>query len=63
MLFKNWDFLHIKDIDLHNVVVKKASSLLLMRLKYFYQVTCKRYICRITTALKAKGSSFIINMN
>jgi hypothetical protein len=39
--FQNWDFLCIKDIDLHNLTVKKESSLLPMPLKYFYQITYK----------------------
>jgi hypothetical protein len=35
------DFSRIEVIDLHNLAVKKASSLLLMSLDYFYQITCK----------------------
>jgi hypothetical protein len=47
------DFFHIEDLDFHNLAVKKASSLLLIPLEYFYQITCKA-IYHITTAFKAK---------
>jgi hypothetical protein len=62
MIFKNLDFSHIKDIDLHNLAVKKASSLLLMRLKYFYQITCNSIYVVSLLHLKAKGFHFIIHM-
>jgi hypothetical protein len=61
VLFQYLDFLRIEDLDFHNLVVKKASSLLLISLDYLYQITYK-YTCGITTASKAKGSPFIINM-
>jgi hypothetical protein len=58
MLFQDLDFLRIEDLDLHNLAVKKASSLLLMPLKYFLsnylQSYIYIYIYRITTAFKAK---------
>jgi hypothetical protein len=56
------DFSRIEVIDLHNLVVKKASSLLLMPLDYFYQITCKYIHVVLLLHLKAKGSLFIINM-
>jgi hypothetical protein len=62
MLFQNWDFFHIEDFDLHNLAVKKASSLLLMSLDYFYQITCKYIPVVLLLHLKANGSLFIINM-
>jgi hypothetical protein len=60
MLFQNLDLFFIE--DLHNLAVKKASSLLLIPLKYFLSNYLQSYIYQITTTLKAKGSSFIINM-
>jgi hypothetical protein len=56
MLFQDLDFLRIEDLDLHNLAVKKASSLLLMPLKYFLSNYLQSYIYiyRITTAFKAK---------
>jgi hypothetical protein len=62
VLFQNLDFLHIEDLDLHNLVVKQASSVLLMPLDYFYQITCKYIPMVLLLYLKAKGSLFIINM-
>jgi hypothetical protein len=62
MLFQSWDFLCIEDLDLHNLAVKKASSLLLISLEYFYQITCKAIYIGSLLHLKAKGSLFIINM-
>jgi hypothetical protein len=57
VLFQNLDFLRIEDLDLHNLAVKKASSLLLISLDYVYQITCK-YTYGITTASKSKKFSF-----
>jgi hypothetical protein len=54
------DFLYIEDLDLH-LAVKKASSLLLMPLYYFYQITCKYIPVVLLLHLKAKGYLFIIN--
>jgi hypothetical protein len=54
VLFQYWDFLRTKDLDLHNLAVKKASSLLLISLDYLYQITCK-YTCGITTSSKRKS--------
>jgi hypothetical protein len=62
VLFQYLDFLRIEDLDLHNLAVKKASSLLLMPLDYFYQITCKYILVVLLLHLKAKGSLFIINM-
>jgi hypothetical protein len=62
VLFQNLDFLRIEDLDLHNLAVKKASSLLLMPLDYFYQITCKYIPVVLLLHLKAKGYVFIINM-
>jgi hypothetical protein len=62
VLFQYLAFLHIEDLDLHNLAVKKASSLLLMPLDYFYQITCKYIPVVLLMHLKAKGSLFIINM-
>jgi hypothetical protein len=62
MLFQNLDSLGIEDLDLHDLVVKKASSLLLMSLKHFYQITCKAIYVGSLLHLKAKGSLFIIYM-
>jgi hypothetical protein len=61
VLFQYLDFLCIEDLDLHNLAVKKASSLLLISLDYIYQITCK-YIGGITTASKSKRFSFYNNM-
>jgi hypothetical protein len=62
MLFQNWDFFCIEDLDLHNLAVKKAISLLLIPLDYLYQITCKYIPVVLLLHLKAKGSVFIINM-
>jgi hypothetical protein len=62
MLFQNLDFLRIEDLDLHNLAVKKASSLLLIPFDYFYQIICKYIPVVLLLHLKAKGSLFIINM-
>jgi hypothetical protein len=62
VLFQYLDFLRIEDLDLHNLAVKKASSLLLMSLDYFYQITCKYIPVVLQMHLKEKGSLFIINM-
>jgi hypothetical protein len=51
VLFHYLDFLHIEDLDLHNLAVKKASSLLLKSLDYIYQITYK-YTGGITIASK-----------
>jgi hypothetical protein len=51
VLFQYLDFLRIEDLDLHNLAVKKASSLLLISLDYIYQITCK-YTGGITIASK-----------
>jgi hypothetical protein len=56
------DFSRIEVIDLHNLAVKKASSLLLMPLDYFYQITCKYIPVVLLLHLNEKGSLFIINM-
>jgi hypothetical protein len=55
-------FLHIEDLDLHNLAVKKASSLFLIPLDYLYQITCKYIPVVLLLHLKAKGSVFINNM-
>jgi hypothetical protein len=60
LLFQNWDFYRIEDLDLHNLAAKKASSLLLISLDYFYQITCKFIPVVLLLHLKAKGSLFII---
>jgi hypothetical protein len=62
VLFQYLDFLRIEDPDLHNLAVKKASSLLLISHDYFYQITCKFIPVVLLLHLKAKGSLFIINM-
>jgi hypothetical protein len=62
VLFQNLDFFRIEDLDLHNLAVKKESSLLLMPLDYFYQITCRYIPVVLLLHLKAKGSLFIINM-
>jgi hypothetical protein len=62
VLFQNLDFLHIEDLDLHNLAAKKVSSLLLIPLDYFYQITCKYIPMVLLLDLKEKGSLFIINM-
>jgi hypothetical protein len=56
------DFFRIKGLDLHNLAVKKASSLLLIPLEYFYQITFKYIPVVLLLHLKAKGSLLIINM-
>jgi hypothetical protein len=56
VLFQYLDFLCIEDLDLHNLAVKKASSLLLMPLDYFYQITFKYIPVVLLLHLKAKGS-------
>jgi hypothetical protein len=61
LLFQNWDFYRIEDPDLHNLAVRKASSLLLISLDYLYQITCKYIPVVLLLHLKAKGSIFIIN--
>jgi hypothetical protein len=61
-LFQYLDFLRIEDLDLHNLAIKKARSLLLISLDYFYQITCKFIPVVLLLHLKAKGSLFIINM-
>jgi hypothetical protein len=61
VLFQYLDFLLIEDLDLHNLAVKKASSLLLICLDYIYQITCK-YTGGIITASKSKRFSFYNNM-
>jgi hypothetical protein len=43
VLFQNLDFLHIEDLDLLNLVLKKASSLFVIPLDYLYQIT-RKYI-------------------
>jgi hypothetical protein len=55
-------FFRIEDLDLHNLAVKKASSLLLMPLDYFLQITCKYIHVVLLLHLKTKGSLFIINI-
>jgi hypothetical protein len=62
VLFQNLNFLRIEDLDLHNLAVKKASSLLLMLLDYLYQITYKYIPVVLLMHLKEKGSLFIINM-
>jgi hypothetical protein len=62
VLFLNLDFFHIEDLDLHNLAVKNASSLLLIPLYYFYQITYKYIPVVLLLHPKAKGSLFIINM-
>jgi hypothetical protein len=44
MLFQTLDFLRIEDLDLHNLAVKKASSLLLMPLSIFIKLLAKLYM-------------------
>jgi hypothetical protein len=61
-LFQYLDSLRIEDIDLHNLAVKKASSLLLIPLDYLYQITCKYIPVVLLLHFKAKGYVFIINM-
>jgi hypothetical protein len=62
VLFQYLDFLRIEDLDLHNLADKKESSLLLMPLDYFYQITCKYIPMVLLLHLKEKRFSFIINM-
>jgi hypothetical protein len=62
VLFQNLDLLRIEDLDLHNLAVKKAGSLLLRPLDYFYQIICKYIHVVLLLHLKAKGYLFIINM-
>jgi hypothetical protein len=62
IVIQNWGFFRIEDLDLHNLAVKKASSLLLIPLKYFYQITCKYIPVVLLLHFKAKGSVLIINM-
>jgi hypothetical protein len=62
MLFQNLDFSRIEVIDLENLAVKKASSRLIMPLKYFYQITCNSIYAVSLLHLKEKGSFFIINI-
>jgi hypothetical protein len=57
VLFQNLNFLRIEDPDLHNLAVKKASSLLLIPFDYFYQITCK-YTYGTTTASKKQKVLF-----
>jgi hypothetical protein len=59
VLFQNLDFFCIEDLDLHNLAVKKASSLLFISLDYFYQITYK-YITVVL--LLHLNSLFITNM-
>jgi hypothetical protein len=61
VLFQNLDFLHIEDLDLHNLAVEKANSLLLMALDYFIKLFANIHVV-LLLHLKAKGSLFIINM-
>jgi hypothetical protein len=61
VLFQYLEFLRIEDLDLHNLAVKKVSSLLLISLDYFYQIACK-YTVVLLLHKKAKGSLFTINM-
>jgi hypothetical protein len=63
MLFQNWDFFRIEDLDLHNLAVKKVSSLLLIPLEYFLSNYLQIDTCGITTAFKVKGSVLLMNMN
>jgi hypothetical protein len=56
------DFSRIEVIELHNLEVKKVSSLLLIPLEYFYQITCKAIYIGSLLHLKAKDYVFIINM-
>jgi hypothetical protein len=44
MLFQKLDSLCIEDLDLHNLAVKKASSLLLMPLSIFIKLLAKLYM-------------------
>jgi hypothetical protein len=60
VLFQYLDFLRIEDHDVHNLVVKKASSLLLISLDYVYQITYKFIPVVLLLHLKEKGSIFII---
>jgi hypothetical protein len=62
VLFQYLDFLRIEDLDLHNLAIKKASSVLFMPLDYFYQIACKYIPVVLLLHLKEKGSLFIINM-
>jgi hypothetical protein len=62
VLFQNLNFLRIEDLDLHNLAVKKASSLLLIPFNYFYLITSKYIPLVLILHIKAKGSLFIINM-
>jgi hypothetical protein len=62
VLFQYLDFLLTDDLDLHNLAVKKASSLLLISFDYVYQITCKFIPVVLLLHLKEKGSLFIINM-
>jgi hypothetical protein len=43
VLFQNLDFLRIEDLDLHNLAIKKASSLLLMPLIIFIKLLANIY--------------------
>jgi hypothetical protein len=61
VLFQYLDFLRTEDLDLYNLAVKKASSLLLISIDYIYQITCK-YTSGITIASKSKRFSFYNNM-
>jgi hypothetical protein len=61
VLIQYLDFLRIEDLDLHNLAVNKASSLLLIPLDYFYLITCKYILVVLLLHLKAKGSLFIID--
>jgi hypothetical protein len=63
LLFQNLDFSRIEVIDLHNLAVKKASSLLLMPFYYFYQITCKYIPMVFLLHLKAKGSWYVSNIS
>jgi hypothetical protein len=63
LLFQNLNFSRIEVIDLHNLAVKKASSLLLMPLDYFYQITCKYIPMVLLLHLKAKGSWYVSNVS
>jgi hypothetical protein len=54
VLFQNLDFSRIKVIDLHNLAVKKASSLLLMPIDYLYQIICKYILVVLLLHLKEK---------
>jgi alanine racemase len=61
MLFQNWDFLCIEDLDLHNLAAKRASSSLAYVVAVFLSNYLQLYY--ITAALKSKSYSFIINMS